>query len=196
MRKFVSVLALSTIVLTACGGSDGDDSGAATTEKAVATASTISGSTSAAPTSAAPSSTAPTSTAAAAVTTAAPATAAPAGSAAITVDATLSEWKIEAATAIKAGKVTINVKNAGQNAHELVVFKGSYASLPKVSNGAVDVDKLAAGALVGEIENLRSGTTGTGTYDLTPGTYAFVCNLTGGGSSHAARGQVLDVTVS
>lgn len=197
MRRFAAVVALSVALLAACGG---DDSSTATTTTAKSAASTTSGS-------AAPASTASTTAVTAApTTTAAPkTTAAPAATAATTATTTagtaaavnvkLIEWSIEAGP-IKAGTVTFNVENTGRSDHELAIFKGTFASLPKSGNGSVDEKAIPADALVGRIDHFRAGTTATGTFSLPAGQYALVCNLVGGGTSHAARGQVLDVTVA
>ncbi|MFN0092572.1 MAG: hypothetical protein ACKVWR_20255 [Acidimicrobiales bacterium] len=173
MRKVAAVFAFGAMVLGACS-SDEDETAASTTAKAAATTAAAAATT--------------TSAAAAATTTAAPAAQGAA------VEVTLSEWKVEAG-AIKAGAVTINAKNAGQFPHELAVYKGTFASLPKAANGAVD-DAVAGAALVGRIDRFPAGSSATAAFTMPAGQYALLCNLVGAGQSHAARGQNLDVTVA
>ena len=185
MRKLIAVLA-TTVLLGACGGGS-DDEAASTT--AAATPTTAASTTSAAPTTASPAA-----SASGTATTVSGGTGAAA--AAETIDASMVEWSIEAPTTLTAGQVTVNATNNGEFGHEFVVYKGTFDSLPKAGNGSVDEDALAPGALVGRIDRMDSGSTGSGTFDLEPGSYAFVCNLVGGGNSHAARGQRLDVTVA
>lgn len=116
-------------------------------------------------------------------------------SAVAAVDVSLSEWKIESGP-IKSGAVTINTKNAGKFPHELVVFKGAVADLPRTPNGSVNEGALPAGAIVGKVDRLDAGTSGSTTLNLPPGRYALVCNLVAAGQSHAAKGQIIDITVS
>ena len=185
MRSTAFAIATAAILgLSACGssGSDAADTTAAT---AATTADTT-----------AP---AETTTAAAVDTTAAAAAdttaATPAAGAAI--DVSLVEWAINATGTPAAGTVTLNVTNDGQFPHELLVIKGdSYESLPLDANGAVEEAQLTAGALIGETERLDGGATTTLTAELTAGHYVLLCNIVGGGSSHAARGQVLELDVA
>jgi hypothetical protein len=148
-------------------------------------------------------------TAKAAVTTA-PATAAPttvaAGKTAPVTEApaapaagitySLKEWAIEGPATLKAGTVSMSVTNPSRNKHEMKIIKGTYAELPKAGNGAVEEEKLAAGAIVGKVDAFPGGETKPLTVELTPGTYLFVCNIAFGPASHAGKGQVLDVTVA
>jgi hypothetical protein len=78
----------------------------------------------------------------------------------------------------------------------MVVFKGAFADLPKMDNGAVNENALAPGGMVGKVERTDAGATGSATMTLAPGQYSMVCNLVAGGQSHAAKGQVLDIAVS
>jgi hypothetical protein len=113
------------------------------------------------------------------------------------VDVTITDRKLESG-AIKAGAVDFVVKNGdSRNEHEFVVIKGdSYASLPKQSNGAVNETQLAAGALLGRTEKIKAGSTATKSFTLAAGKYVLLCNISNGPTSHAASGQVLDVTVT
>jgi hypothetical protein len=190
MRSTAFAIATAAILgLSACGssGSDAADTTAAT---AATTAET---------TAPADTTTAATTTVAAVDTTAAAAadTTAATSAAGAAVDVSLVEWAVNATGTPAAGTVTLNVTNDGQFPHELLVIKGdSYESLPLDANGAVEEAQLTAGALIGETERLDGGATTTLTAELTAGHYVLLCNIVGGGSSHAARGQVLELDVA
>ena len=109
-----------------------------------------------------------------------PTAAAPAAAdGATTTHVTLSEWKIDAPTTLKAGDVTFDVKNAGTTPHEFVVIKSdaSPGSFPVISGGKFDEE--AAGESPGETGDIDVGGEKTVTLHLDPGTYVFVCNLPG-----------------
>lgn len=117
-----------------------------------------------------------TSTAAPATTTAAPAAAAPTavndGKLAVTAkDFSFDAKDVQA----KAGKLTVNLTNAGPSPHEFVLLKSSAdpGALP-VKGGRVSED-----ASVGEIPEIDGGAKGRHTFDLKPGAYVFVCNIPG-----------------
>jgi hypothetical protein len=205
MRKSVLVAASCLLMLAACGSSSKSGSAAkpASTAAASKPATTVAAATTVT-VAVKPVPANPTTTVAAAttVTTTAPAkagsTAAPTKPATgAAVDVTLKEWSIDAPASVKAGDVTLNVKNGGAFPHELVVVKGdSYETLPLGANGSVDEGKLAAGALIGRTQRIGGGGTEAKTFTLTPGNYVFVCNLGGGNNSHAKAGQKLSVTVT
>jgi hypothetical protein len=89
------------------------------------------------------------------------------------------------------------VTNAGTTGHELEIIKGdSFEALPKTATGAVDEKALPSGALVRVADRFSPGTTANGSATLAPGTYVLLCNLVGAGTSHAAKGQHLVVTVT
>ncbi len=180
-------LALS-LVLAACGSS-GDDT--ATTDASTASSEASSSAT----TEAASAST--TATAAASTTAAggASTTAAAATGEGQAVD--LKEWSVTVTGDVKGGANTFAIANTGDNPHALAIVKGdSYESLPKLDNGAVDSDKLEAGAFVGASEKVEKGSTGTLSVTLEPGNYVFFCPVAFGPNSHAKAGQVLSVAVS
>lgn len=113
------------------------------------------------------------------------------------IDVALSEWAITAPTEYTAGEITFNASNDGSFPHEFVVIEGEgYEQLPLLEGGAVDEDNLPTGALIARTGRMGGGSTEALTVTLAPGNYVLVCNLSGGGSSHAARGQRLDITVS
>lgn len=181
-------LALS-LVLAACGSSSDDTattggstagseaSASATTEAADATTTTKA---------------ATSTTAAGGASTTAAAAAAGEGQA-----VELKEWSVTITGDVKSGANTFALSNTGNNPHALAIVKGeSYESLPKLENGAVDSDKLEAGAFIGASEKVEKGASGTLSVTLEPGKYVFFCPVAFGPNSHAKAGQVLSVTVS
>lgn len=129
---------------------------------------------------------------------------APGGGTAVTAGAgpsqttvSLKEWSVTpGSTTLKAGPVTFNVANDGEQTHEFVVIKGTYETLPQSSIGAVLEDQLPAGAVIGRIDGLRSGDHGVLSTDLAAGNYALLCNIAVGPNSHAGKGQRLNITVA
>lgn len=179
MRRIASLLTLSALALTACGGSDE----AAETASPPASESTV---------------VETTSTEAPAETTAPPAeTEAPTETTAPSTDVAVSlvEWAIETPAEVAAGIVTFDVSNVGSFPHHFAIARGdSYEDLPMSGGGAIDEAALADDFL-GRTANLQVGETETIEFDLEPGNYVFFCNIAGT-VSHAAQGQVLSVTVS
>ncbi len=95
-----------------------------------------------------------------------------------TIDVVVSEWSVEAPAKAKAGAVTINVSNEGGETHELVVVRAdSSDGFVQDDTGKVDEDGFAEGDFIGEITEFEAGTTSSGTFDLTPGTYVLFCNI-------------------
>ena len=109
----------------------------------------------------------------------------------------LADFQITVDTTVfRAGTVNFEVTNTDDVPHEFGITRGdSYEELPLEANGAIDEDALGddllgkTGAIFGAL-----GTTKEVSFDLAPGNYVFFCNL-GPAFSHAARGQVLSVTV-
>jgi uncharacterized cupredoxin-like copper-binding protein len=126
--------------------------------------------------------------------TAAPSSAAPTAapsSAASSVHVTLDEWSVTPdSTTLAAGKVTFAVSDAGKGEHEMVLFKSDKepGSLP-VTRGKVD--EAAIGQKIGEVEGLRAGDNKSASFDLKPGSYILICNLT----NHYSKGMVSQVEV-
>ncbi|AIO65440.1 plastocyanin/azurin family copper-binding protein [Burkholderia oklahomensis] len=97
-----------------------------------------------------------------------------------TVKATLLSDSIQLeAHSVKAGRVTLDVKNAAGNdmKHELVVLKTDLAdnALP-VSKGQVLEHKLKK---IGEVEDIAPGKSKRMSFKLAPGHYALICNKPG-----------------
>ena len=177
MRRISSLLALSALALTACGGSD---------ETAETTPPPVEAEAAPAETEAP----APTATEAPAETTPAETTA-PSGAVAVS----MFEWAIETPAEVAAGTVAFDVSNGGSFPHHFAIARGnSYEELPMAGGGAIDEAALGDEYL-GRTANLQGGQTETIEFDLEPGNYVFFCNIAGT-VSHAAQGQVLSVTVS
>jgi uncharacterized cupredoxin-like copper-binding protein len=122
-----------------------------------------------------------------------------ASGAAATINAGLSDFKIELdRTTVAAGPVQLAGKNLGKYPHEIVVVKGVASSaLPTEADGSVDEDKLPDGAKVGELEAFGPGTACGAGFDLTAGTYTLFCNVKGTSEgSHFKNGMVTTLTVS
>lgn len=85
-------------------------------------------------------------------------------------------------TEVKAGKVTINVKNTGATMHGM-----AFALTPVEADGGM-LDKAS---LIGAGKDLMGGESETLTVDLKPGSYEIVCHVPG----HYAAGQKLAFTV-
>jgi hypothetical protein len=208
----VALLAVLGLSIAACGGSDSSESDAVDVAESVVLESVVEEAadsteapapvteapvpvTQAPPvTEAAPATEAPPVTEAAPVTEAPPVTE-PGGSAEV-VAASMVEWSIDAPTEYAAGEITFAATNNGSFPHEFVVIEGeSYESLPRAEGGAVIEDELPTGALIGRTSKIGGGSVEDLTVTLGPGNYVLLCNL-GGGNSHAARGQRLEITVS
>jgi uncharacterized cupredoxin-like copper-binding protein len=104
------------------------------------------------------------------------------------VKAQLGEYYIKLDRAsVPAGTVTFAVSNVGKMDHELIIIKTDLAAnkLPLGREGdptRVNEDKVGT---VGEVADIASGKTKSGTFDLKPGRYLLICNQPG----HFAAGQ-------
>jgi uncharacterized cupredoxin-like copper-binding protein len=88
----------------------------------------------------------------------------------------MSEFAFEPNAAVaKGGRVTITARNDGQVVHELVVLKtdADPAALPKKGAGVDESTR------VGEVADVKPGTTKKTAIKLAPGKYAMVCALPG-----------------
>jgi uncharacterized cupredoxin-like copper-binding protein len=123
----------------------------------------------------------------------APSTATPAPAAALpsSVKVSLQEWSITPdSTTLAAGKVSFDVTNSGKGQHEMGIYKTDKdpGGLP-VSKGRVDEGTL--GQKIGELEGFKAGDEKSESFDLTPGTYILICNLT----NHYSKGMVSQIQV-
>lgn len=105
----------------------------------------------------------------------------------------LSEWKVDTASTIKAGKSTFSISNGGATAHELLIFKSDLAPAAYPTDAAGDIVEEGAGvALVSDGDNIDPAGKQTRSVDLAAGTYLFVCNIPG----HFKSGMFTVVTVT
>ena len=105
----------------------------------------------------------------------------------------LSEWKVDTASTIKAGKSTFSISNAGTIPHELLIFKSDRAPSAYPTNAAGDIVEDGAGVdLVSDGENIDPAGTQSRSVTLAPGTYLFVCNI----PAHFKSGMFTVVTVT
>ena len=106
--------------------------------------------------------------------------------------AALADYSIHlSATPVHLGANAFVIHNGGTVEHEFIGFKidQPVAQLPLTPDGDLDEDVLTN---VTDGDNLQPGTEQTRLVDLTePGTYLFVCNLTG----HFAKGMYTVVSV-
>ncbi len=119
----------------------------------------------------------------------APATARASGPEETTVRVLMNEWSmVPSVASVPAGEVTFEVVNQGALEHELVVLKTDLALDALTLRASGDkVDEDASGTNMGEIEEIAAGETKIGTFTLTPGQYALVCNTAG----HYTAGMVV-----
>ena len=202
MKKIVGALAVLSLGfgLSACGSDSSSDTEAPATE---ATATEAAATEAMASEAAATEAMASEAAATEAMASEAPVTEAAAGATEAAAAATggtqyvLNEWTLEGAATLPAGQVELTALNNGKFAHEFLVIKDTtYEDAPKDDLGSVLVDKLPAGSVLGEVEKIEPGATGTLSVDLAPGKYLFVCNITFGPNSHAGKGQRINVTVA
>lgn len=105
----------------------------------------------------------------------------------------LYEWKVIAATTLKAGKTTFTISNFGTIPHELLVFKSKLPLSSYPTDKAGDIVEDGAGiTLLSDGENIDPAGAQVRAVDLTPGTYVFVCNI----PAHFKQGMYAVVTVT
>lgn len=100
-------------------------------------------------------------------------------------------------TVFKAGTINFVATNSDDTPHEFGIARGkSYEELPLLPNGSIDEDALGEDLLgkTAVVDQVLSPTREI-TFELEPGSYVMFCNIVAGPVSHAARGQVLSITV-
>ena len=99
--------------------------------------------------------------------------------------------------AITAGMNTVTVTNTGTAPHEInFVRAATAASLPKTANGAVDFAQVPMMDQLGVLR-AAAGTTATGVFTFTPGSYVALCNVGATGANpHVARGMFIEFSVA
>lgn len=110
----------------------------------------------------------------------------------------LSHFEILVDTVVyKAGTINFKATNSDDTPHEFGIARGnSYEELPQLANGSIDEDALGDD-LLGKtpvVDQVLSPERDI-SFDLAPGNYVMFCNIVAGPISHAARGQVLSITV-
>lgn len=93
---------------------------------------------------------------------------------------------------VSSGKVTITVSNSGAIKHELVILQTDSAptALPK-SSKKDEADEEKAGTTAGEFGAIAPGASNSADFDLSPGHYVLICNITG----HYSKGMAAEFTV-
>ena len=105
----------------------------------------------------------------------------------------LYEWKVIAATTLKAGKTTFTISNFGTIPHELLVFKSKLPLSSYPTDKAGDIKEEGPGVtLLSDGENIDPAGAQVRTVDLSPGAYVFMCNI----PSHFKQGMYAVVTVT
>jgi uncharacterized cupredoxin-like copper-binding protein len=105
-----------------------------------------------------------------------------------TVKVTMKEWGFaRTPVKVRAGKVTLLVKNIGHLDHEFLVLKTKTAASKLPVKGTTAV----VTGLVGKLKQFKPGLTKTLTLTLKPGHYVLICNL----PAHYKAGQHVDFTV-
>ncbi|MEQ1873689.1 MAG: hypothetical protein ABL953_08190 [Ilumatobacteraceae bacterium] len=173
MRTKLSVAFASVVLIAACGGSDDSTSGDTDAPTTVAADTTVADPT--------------TTVASGEVVNADPVLVDLSGDFVIGVDT----------ITYKAGTINFLATNASDTPHEFGIARGnSYEELPLLANGSIDEDALGDDFLgkTPVVDQILSPEREI-SFDLTPGSYVMFCNLVVGPSSHAARGQVLSITV-
>jgi uncharacterized cupredoxin-like copper-binding protein len=93
------------------------------------------------------------------------------------VDVTLKEWSVTAASAsASSGDVTFSVTNSGEEPHEFLVIRTDLApdALPTGDDGKVPEEEID---IIDEIEPFAAGTTEEITLNLEAGSYVLICNI-------------------
>lgn len=94
-----------------------------------------------------------------------------------------------APTSVASGPVTFTLTNTGVKDHEMVVLK---TDTPADQLTIGSDDRVSEDDSVGEIGEIKPGTTGTVTLDLEPGSYVLVCNI----AKHYGQGMYAKFTVT
>ncbi len=95
---------------------------------------------------------------------------------ATTLDVSMTEFKFAPANPeLARGPLEITATNKGKTPHELVLLKTN-AEPSKLRKDGKDVSEKGS---VGEIPAVPAGQSGSETFDLRPGKYVMVCNISG-----------------
>jgi len=97
------------------------------------------------------------------------------------------DFHIYAPSHASAGDVVLSVRNAGPDAHELIVVRADGPRLPIRADGLTVDEEALSSATVGLLEPGDPGSVRTLSLHLAPGRYEFFCNMFGhyrGGMHH------------
>lgn len=130
------------------------------------------------------------------------------------VGVALGEWSITATpNTVPAGLVRFNVSNGGPaDPHELVIFRTDLpqAELERIAianpeeRGFLPEEGVSGVEFIGEVEEFDPGQQRSGVFELSPGNYAFICNIVepeeldedGNAESHLLEGMYTTFTVN
>ncbi len=130
------------------------------------------------------------------------------------VGVALGEWSITSTpNSVPAGLVRFNVSNGGPaDPHELVIFKTSVAKdeLERIAianpeeRGFLPEEGVSGVEFIGEVEEFDVGLAMTGVFELSAGSYVFICNIVepeeldeeGNPESHFLEGMYTTFTVN
>ena len=98
---------------------------------------------------------------------------------------------------IRPGVNTVTATNVGTAPHEVNFVRAvDAASLPTTPTGGVDFTRIPSADQLGVLR-VAAGTTRSGMFNFTPGSYIVLCNVgAGGANAHFARGNFLQFTVT
>jgi uncharacterized cupredoxin-like copper-binding protein len=102
-----------------------------------------------------------------------------AGDGAATVRVTLDEWSVASQPgSARAGEVTFEISNAGEETHEFVVIDTDLGilDLPTGDDGSAE-EGTSDLEVVDEVEDVAAGASATLTVELEPGHYVLICNI-------------------
>lgn len=117
------------------------------------------------------------------------------------VTVTLDEFSVTAdPDEVAAGNIEFDATNAGTEAHEMLVVKGTPGGL-EIVDGRVDEEALGDDAFIGEIAPFPADSTCAGTFALDAGDYTLLCNILeeeddGTVVSHVEEGMITPFTVT
>ena len=115
-----------------------------------------------------------------------------------TVTVALNEWDITPdRSSVKAGAIAFDAENEGAMPHELLIVRAdSVDALPTNDSGGFDESGFPEDDIIGEIHPFPAGEDCTGVFDLEPGSYVLLCNITEGELNHFAKGMATTFTVT
>lgn len=108
----------------------------------------------------------------------------------------LTEWAITGENGAPfephpAGKINFEVHNDGSAVHELAILGTSLAAAALPMDGS-KVDEAKAGELIGRVKQFQAGEVKSGSFEMTAGKYALICNIPG----HYQRGMYAEFEVT